>query len=187
MNSAVNNKIFDKKKIIIYRNVRLVHSENRLLKPAETWRKAPEGGIMEYCDSVDRLNRILVRGHRIIQSELLKLGVDDLVPSHGAVLEHLKAMGIPQPVTELVTALRRPKSSITKATDCLENGGYVFKKPNPGDGRSYLVGLTPSGVDVLEQFRKAYAVLEKKLFANITEEQKNICLQTLSEMEANLK
>jgi len=142
---------------------------------------------MEYCDSVDRLNRILVRGHRIIQSELLKLGVDDLVPSHGAVLEHLKAMGIPQPVTELVTALRRPKSSITKATDCLENGGYVFKKPNPGDGRSYLVGLTPSGVDVLEQFRKAYAVLEKKLFANITEEQKNICLQTLSEMEANLK
>ena len=103
-----------------------------------------KGGQMEYCDSVDRLNRILVRGHRIIQSELLKLGVDDLVPSHGAVLEHLKAMGMPQPVTELVTALRRPKSSITKATDCLESGGYVFKKPNPGDGRSYLVGLTPA-------------------------------------------
>ena len=119
---------------------------------------------MEYCDSVDRLNRILVRGHRIIQSELLKLGVDDLVPSHGAVLEHLKAMGIPQPVTELVTALRRPKSSITKATDCLENGGYVFKKPNPGDGRSYLVGLTPAGMEVLELFSKAHAILEKKLF-----------------------
>jgi DNA-binding MarR family transcriptional regulator len=96
-------------------------------------------------------------------------------------------MGIPQPVTELVTALRRPKSSITKATDCLENGGYVFKKPNPGDGRSYLVGLTPAGIEVLEQFRKAYAVLEKKLFADVTEEQKSICLQTLSEMEANLK
>ena len=99
---------------------------------------------MEYCDSVDRLNRILVRGHRIIQHELLKLGVDDLVPSHGAVLEHLKAMGMPQPVTELVTALRRPKSSITKATDCLENGGYVFKKPNPGDMRLLRKKCTPT-------------------------------------------
>ena len=142
---------------------------------------------MEYCDSVDRLNRILVRGHRIIQSELLKLGVDDLVPSHGAVLEHLKAMGIPQPVTELVTALRRPKSSITKATDCLENGGYVFKKPNPGDGRSYLVGLTPAGMEVLELFSKAHAILEKKLFSGISEERRISCMQALAEMEENLK
>lgn len=142
---------------------------------------------MEYCDSVDRLNRILVRGHRIIQNELLKLGVDDLVPSHGAVLEHLQTRGLPQPVTELVTALRRPKSSITKATDCLENGGYVFKKPNPGDGRSYLVGLTPAGVEVLELFRKAHAVLEKKLFGGISEDEVAACMQTLAEMEANLK
>ena len=142
---------------------------------------------MEYCDSVDRLNRILVRGHRIIQSELLKLGVDDLVPSHGAVLEHLKAMGMPQPVTELVTALRRPKSSITKATDCLENGGYVFKKPNPGDGRSYLVGLTPAGLEVLKLFSQAPAVLEKKLFAGISDERRDECMRALTEMEANLK
>ena len=142
---------------------------------------------MEYCDSVDRLNRILVRANRIIQNELLKLGVDDLVPSHGAVLEHLKAMGMPQPVTELVTALRRPKSSITKATDCLEKGGYVFKKPNPGDGRSYLVGLTPAGTDVLKLFRVAHATLEKKLFANIEEGRRTECMLILAEMEANLK
>ena len=142
---------------------------------------------MEYSNSIDRLNRILVRSHRIIQNELLKLGVDDLVPSHGAVLEHLKAMGIPQPVTELVTALRRPKSSITKATDCLENSGYLFKKPNPGDGRSYLVGLTPAGADVLELFRQAHAILEKKLFAEISKTRREECMLTLSEMEANLK
>ena len=142
---------------------------------------------MEYCDSIDRLNRILVRGHRIIQSELLRLGVDDLVPSHGAVLEHLKSMGMPQPVTELVTALRRPKSSITKATDCLESGGYVFKKPNPGDGRSYLVGLTPAGIEVLKIFSQAHAALEKKLFAGISEERRESCMQVLLEMEANLK
>ena len=142
---------------------------------------------MEYCDSIDRLNRILVRGHRIIQSELLKLGVDDLVPSHGAVLEHLNTMGLPQPVTELVTALRRPKSSITKATDCLENGGYVFKKPNPGDGRSYLVGLTPEGMNVLKLFKLAHAAMEKKLFAGISEERREECMSILTEMEGNLK
>ena len=142
---------------------------------------------MEYCDSVDRLNRILVRGHRLIQSELLKLGVDDLVPSHGAVLEHLQSRGLPQPVTELVTALRRPKSSITKATHCLENGGYVFKKPNPGDGRSYLVGLTPAGLEVLELFRKAHGILEKKMFNGISEEQVEACMTVLSQIEANLK
>lgn len=61
---------------------------------------------MEYCDSVDRFNRILVRAHRVIQNELLRLGVDDLVPSHGAVLEYLDQAGMAQPVTELVIALK---------------------------------------------------------------------------------
>lgn len=142
---------------------------------------------MDYSDSIDRFNRILVRAHRMIQNELLRLGVDDLVPSHGAVLEYLDRAGLPQPVTELVVALRRPKSSITKATDCLEQGGYVFKRPNPGDGRSYLVGLTPQGSDVLLQFKKAYAVLEKKLFLNIPEEGRSACMKVLTEMENNLK
>lgn len=142
---------------------------------------------MEYCDSIDRFNRILVRAHRIIQSELLKLGVDDLVPSHGAVLEYLAQAGLPQPVTELVVALRRPKSSITKATDCLESGGYVFKRPNPGDGRSYLVGLTSQGTEVLEQFRKAHAALEKKIYAGISDERQKTCMAVLTEMENNIK
>lgn len=142
---------------------------------------------MEYRNSVDRINRLLVRAHRIIQHELLKMGVDDLVPSHGAVLEHLNAMGMPQPVTELVNALRRPKSSITKATDSLENSGYVFKKPNPSDGRSYLVGLTPEGKEVLKLFTQAHSALERKLFHGISEEHRNYCLQTLADMEANLK
>ena len=142
---------------------------------------------MDYNDSVDRLNRILVRAHRIIQRELLRQGIDDLVPYHGAVLEYLHQAGMPQPVTELVVALKRPKSSITKATDCLEHGGYVFKKPNPGDGRSYLVGLTPSGSEALTRFHAAYAVLEKKLFASISEQRRAECMQTLGEMEANLE
>ena len=146
-----------------------------------------QGETMDYSDSVDRLSRILVRAHRIIQNELLRQGVDDLVPSHGAVLEHLHEAGMPQPVTELVVALKRPKSSITKATDSLEKGGYVFKKPNPGDGRSYLVGLTPAGDEVLEQFRKAYAAMEKKLFSAIPEERREVCMQTLDEMESNLE
>ena len=142
---------------------------------------------MDYSDSVDRLSRILVRAHRIIQVELLRQGVDDLVPSHGAVLEHLHQAGMPQPVTELVVALKRPKSSITKATDSLEKGGYVFKKPNPGDGRSYLVGLTPSGSAALEQFRRAYAAMEKKLFSSISKERREACMETLDEMESNLE
>ncbi len=142
---------------------------------------------MEYSESVDLLNRILVRAHRIIQHELLRQGVDDLVPSHGAVLEYLNQAGLPQPVTELVVALKRPKSSITKATDCLEHGGYVFKKPNPGDGRSYLVGLTPSGSEALKLFRGAYAAMEKKMFASIPELRREECMQTLAEMEANLE
>ena len=142
---------------------------------------------MDYSDSIDRFNRILVRAHRIIQTELLKLGIDDLVPSHGAVLEFLAQAGIPQPVTELVVALRRPKSSITKATDCLEKGGYVFKRPNPGDGRSYLVGLTPQGIEMLGQFRKAHAVLVHKLFSGIGQESRDSCMAVLSTMENNIK
>ena len=93
---------------------------------------------MEYCDSIDRLNRILVRGHRIIQSELLKLGVDDLVPSHGAVLEHLNAMGLPQPVTELVTALRRPSLPSPKRRTALKTADTSSKNRIPAMGEATL-------------------------------------------------
>ena len=142
---------------------------------------------MEYNNSIDRLNRVLVRAHRFLQGELLKQGVDDLVPSHGAVLEYLHRAGVPQPVTELVLALRRPKSSITKATDCLEHGGYIFKKNNPSDGRSFLVGLTPEGNAVLVNFHNACNMLEQRLYAGISPERRESCLQTLADMEENLK
>ena len=146
-----------------------------------------KGSKMEYNNSVDRLNRVLVRVHRFLQGELLKQGVDDLVPSHGAVLEYLHHAGTPQPVTELVLALRRPKSSITKATDCLEHGGYIFKKPNPSDGRSFLVGLTPEGKAALTLFHNACNVLEERLYSGISSERRESCLQTLEDMEENLK
>ena len=52
---------------------------------------------------------------------------------------------------------------------------------------SYLVGLTPAGIEVLKIYSQAHAALEKKLFAGISEERRESCMQVLLEMEANLK
>ena len=58
---------------------------------------------------------------------------------------------------------------------------YGFKK----EGFEVRCALT--GSEALELFRGAYASLEKKLFASISDERREACMQTLAEMEANLE
>jgi DNA-binding MarR family transcriptional regulator len=47
--------------------------------------------------------------------------------------------------TELATWMAAPPTTISSSVKRLEARGHVRREPNPDDGRSYRIGLTPAG------------------------------------------
>lgn len=71
-----------------------------------------------------------------------------LTPSGYAALSSIEAYG-PLRMTELAVAERVSKSSITRIVGSLAGVGLAALLPDPTDGRSTLVGVTPEGTRVL--------------------------------------
>lgn len=141
---------------------------------------------MAHADILETVSRIRAAARLFIIDELARQGIEDLAPSHGAVLSYLKEAGGPVPVTNLVVALRRPKSTITKTTDNLERGGYLIKKSNPADGRSYLVALTPQGRQCCGLFEDISQRFEQTLLNGLSEEDRRMFIRLAHEVEARL-
>lgn len=144
------------------------------------------GGFMACSDTIERISRIRNRSQVFIIDELARRGIEDVVPSHGSVLAYLYEAGMALPVTALVLALKRPKSTITKTTDSLESCGYLSKTPNPEDGRSYLVDLTPKGREFFAVFLEISEQLDQRLFRGLSAEDRQTLARLLRTLEENL-
>lgn len=62
--------------------------------------------------------------------------------------------------------------NITMVIDNLEKSGYVKRKKDPADKRAVLIGLTPSGVEFIEDFFPKHLEKIKEEFAILTEDEK---------------
>lgn len=94
----------------------------------------------------------------------------DLTPSRFSVLSTIEANN-PLRMTDLAQAERVSKSSMTRIVGKLSDMGLVEPLPDPSDGRSTLVGVTPKGKEVL-------ATASARTDAYLTEQ-----LTTLSDAE----
>lgn len=70
---------------------------------------------------------------------------DGLIAPHFAVLSHLNARGDGAVPINMARAFQVPKTSMTHTLKGLEKGGYIEIRPNPKDGRSKTVWMTPEG------------------------------------------
>ena len=69
----------------------------------------------------------------------------DLITPHFSVLNHLIRVGDGPTPLELARAFQVPKTSMTHTLMGLEKLGCIEMRPNPSDGRSKYVWLTPTG------------------------------------------
>jgi DNA-binding MarR family transcriptional regulator len=62
----------------------------------------------------------------------------------------LSVIGLFGPVspTEVAARLRIPPTTVSRYVAGLVDAGLARRSPNPDDGRSYLLALTPAGTDV---------------------------------------
>jgi DNA-binding MarR family transcriptional regulator len=95
----------------------------------------------------------------------------DLMPNDYAVLAALRRAGAPYRLSpsQLYTDLERSSGGMTKMLKRLENLGFVERPPDPDDGRSTLVELTPSGMELEEAIFKVFLQRTHDLLASISE------------------
>src|SRR5918911_3206824 len=99
-------------------------------------------------DLATRLRTAIVRTNRRLRQE----GGGRLSPSLGAALGTIARHG-PLTPSELAERERVQRPTATRLLAKLEAPGYVTRTPDPEDGRSSLVALTPAGRALLEETR----------------------------------
>jgi DNA-binding MarR family transcriptional regulator len=71
--------------------------------------------------------------------------------AHFSILNHLVRLGDRRTPVQIAQAFQVTKATMTHSLGVLEKHGFIAIEPNPGDGRSKLVILTPTGRAFREQ------------------------------------
>ena len=81
------------------------------------------------------------------------------------VLASLRRSGPPYRLspTQLYQALMRTSGAMTHRLYRLERSGFITRIPDPEDGRSLLVQLTPNGVELVDQVAPTHLANERSL------------------------
>jgi DNA-binding MarR family transcriptional regulator len=104
--------------------------------------------ISARTDLATRLRLAVMRTHRRLRQE----AGADLSPTLLAALGTISRHG-PLTPSELAARERIQRPTATRLLGRLEEPGYVARTPDPHDGRSSLVALTPSGRALVEDVR----------------------------------
>src|SRR5687768_3175020 len=108
-----------------------------------------------------RLRMVIARSARRLRQE----AGSDLSPSLSAALASVDRHG-PLTPTELAARERVQRPTITRVVCRLEEAGLITRAPDPADGRSALITVTPAGREVLDEIRtRKDAFLSERLEA----------------------
>jgi len=117
--------------------------------------------------------------NKMINTELEKHGVTDIVSSHGDVLSVLYHHdGLP--VKTLAEKIRRTQPTISVLVNKLEKLGYVERTQSKEDNRVTLVRLTEKGRRLQPIFQQISTELNERIYGNLNEAEKEQ-LETLLE------
>ena len=118
--------------------------------------------------SVARLSRRL-RSERDPDNELLPVG-------QLSVLGTLFRNG-PSTVGQLAGVERVQPPSMTRTVNCLEEGGYVVRRPHETDGRQVVVALSAQGEETLAADRKRRDAWLARQLRELTPEERHVLRQ----------
>jgi DNA-binding MarR family transcriptional regulator len=108
-------------------------------------------------------------GEEFVAKELRAAGVEP--DEYGP----LSFIGVLQPVTRttLAAATGWPRTTLRDVLRRLIDGGHLEERPNPNDGRSTLLALTPAGQAIFDRgkpvFHRALAALDAELGGQLDE------------------
>ncbi|WP_241968632.1 MarR family transcriptional regulator [Streptomyces sp. ICBB 8177] len=123
--------------------------------------------------AIARLNRQMVRAS----------AGQDLTFAQVSALARIEQFG-PLRLGELAAREGVAAPSMTRTLAPLTAAGLVGKAPDPQDGRSWLIGITPSGVAMIADIRRERSQLLADRAAGLTPRQRDALLAALPVLEA---
>jgi DNA-binding MarR family transcriptional regulator len=116
---------------------------------------------------VGRINRLASALDPPLQRVFARFGIGR---GEFDVIATLRRTGAPHELTPgaLLESMMVTSGTVTKRVDRLERAGLVARKPDPHDRRGVLVGLTPVGLELVDQAVEEHVANEERLLADLT-------------------
>lgn len=130
--------------------------------------------------AVPRLRLVIARLYR----QLAQASGDDLNLTYAqlSALARTQEHG-PLRIGELAAHEQVAAPSLTRTVAPLVAAGLVAKQPDPSDGRSWLVSITPEGAEVLGRIRRERSELLARRMARLDPERLDTLLAALPVLE----
>ncbi|ACH37469.1 winged helix-turn-helix transcriptional regulator, MarR family [Citrifermentans bemidjiense Bem] len=136
---------------------------------------------------IDQIAKIREAANLLIERELQRRGITGIVPAHGLVFSFLFRQNEAIPIKALVQQSGRVKSTVTGMINTLEKHGYIYKQNCSDDARSTLIGLTERGNAIRRDFEEISVILEKQVYGEMLQDDRECLMKLLSVIENNLK
>lgn len=105
----------------------------------------------------------------------------DITASTGFVLLNIDVEN-GTPATKIAPLLGMESRSLTRMLKTFEEKGWIEKRPDPADGRSVRIFLTPLGIKKRELSRLSVKVFNNKVREAVSEDQMNVFLDVVMEI-----
>ncbi|MFI0943572.1 MarR family winged helix-turn-helix transcriptional regulator [Streptomyces sp. NPDC021020] len=130
--------------------------------------------------AVARLRLVIARLYR----QLAQASGDDLNLTYAqlSALARVQEHG-PLRIGELAAHEQVAAPSLTRTVAPLVAAGLVTRQPDPSDGRSWLVSITPEGAQVLGRIRRTRSELLVRRMARLDDDQLDALLAALPALE----
>lgn len=139
---------------------------------------------MKYDNTINLISRIRELANNVIVTELEKLGVKGIVPSHGDIIVTLiKHRELT--MTEIAEKINRDRSTVTTLVKKLNTIGFTATKKNERDQRSNFVFLTSKGRELEKGFKEISERLYSIQFEGVSEEEKEVFRSVLLKVYNN--
>jgi DNA-binding MarR family transcriptional regulator len=116
------------------------------------------------------LRALELAGHAVGRHLSRKLAEIDLTEAEGHVVFHLVEVG-PEKlagIADLNRAFGMRPSTLTSVLDRLEKRSMITRRPNPGDRRSFLIGVTRAGRLAAASVAAIFEELERSASGSVT-------------------
>ncbi|GLX62891.1 transcriptional regulator [Proteus vulgaris] len=150
---------------------------DRIDKITKQWQRERPDLDISPMGLIGRLGNVTLHLSREMEKVFSQFGLNT---SSFDVLATLRRAGDPYTLSpgEMLSTLMVTSGTMTNRIDQLEKAGWVIRKVNPEDGRSFLVSLTPEGLELINQVIEAHVENQKRLVSGLSQQEQ----QTLNQL-----
>jgi DNA-binding MarR family transcriptional regulator len=122
---------------------------------------------------------------RLRSASMASLSTWDVTPSQMRAVRILTGHGDGVRSSELAHHLHIAPRSATEVVDALEAKGLVQRSPDPTDRRATLVSLTPRGIELMDEVRRARGLESEKLFDRLSKTDRAHLARILRQLQSD--